>query len=106
MAARPRPSARATAIFASLPGLAAAAVVKGKADVRSLMEISFEASVAARPHRQSGRRAFRRLLARVKFCKDANNHPPAHCSLARQSVIWCYQQSLTGMLGLSLRIEP
>src|SRR5262245_64032574 len=71
MPARPRPSARATAIFVSFPGRADADAVMGETDVRSLMEISFEASVAARPRRQSGRRLFRALLARVKFCKDA-----------------------------------
>src|SRR5262245_24094661 len=76
MPARPRPSARATAIFASLPGRSAADAVMGEADGRSLMEISFEASVATRPRPQSGRRSFRWRLACVKFCKDANDHPP------------------------------
>src|SRR5262245_7069673 len=78
MPARPRPSATAAAIFASLPGRADADVVMGEADVRSLMEISFEASVATRPRRQSGRRPFRGLLARVKFCKDAKCCPKAY----------------------------
>jgi len=36
------------------------------------MEISFEASVAARPRSNLEERLFRGLLGRVKFCKDAN----------------------------------